>query len=328
MMLGIYGPTVTGKTNLAIELAKNFNGELISADSRQVYRNLDTGTGKVSFQSQVEKHKGYWIVDRVKINGFDLITPGKRFSAADFVISASSTITQITRAKKLPIIVGGTGFYIKALLGGIDSIGIMPDNQLRHKLEAQPVSDLYQKLLKVDSNRAKSMNDSDRQNPRRLIRAIEIAIYNKKHETRNQKLTTKLPNYQTTNCLLIGLTAPNSFLYQKADKWLEIRLNNRLVDEIRNLLAQNVNYKWLESLGLEYKWLTYYLRKKISKEQAVKRLKDDIHGFIRRQKTWFSQFPNIKLYDISTSNWKNQLVKKVELWYTRENAGRKNSNKN
>src|SRR4030042_2644181 len=121
MMLVIYGPTVTGKTNLAIELAKNFNGELISADSRQVYRNLDTGTGKVSFQSQVEKHKGYWIVDGVKINGFDLITPGKRFSAADFVKFSSTKIVQIIRAKKLPMIVGGTGFYIKVLLEGIDT---------------------------------------------------------------------------------------------------------------------------------------------------------------------------------------------------------------
>src|SRR3990167_9401127 len=101
----IYGPTTTGKTALAIDLAKKYNGEIISADSRQVYKGLDIGTGKVSFDSKVEKHKGFWIVDGVKIHGFDLVNPGQRFSVADFLKFASDTMIQIIKSKKIPIIV-------------------------------------------------------------------------------------------------------------------------------------------------------------------------------------------------------------------------------
>src|SRR3989339_1610619 len=110
----IYGPTATGKTALALQLAHKFQGELISADSRQVYKGLDITTGKVSFLSKVERHKGDWIVDGVKIHGFDLKNPGDQFTVADFLNFANSTMIQIIKLKKLPIIVGGTGFYIKA----------------------------------------------------------------------------------------------------------------------------------------------------------------------------------------------------------------------
>src|SRR3990167_9715275 len=116
MMLAIYGPTATGKTDLGITLAKKFNGEIISADSRQIYSGLDIGTGKVNFKSKVEKQKGYWIVDQVKINGFDLAEPGDNFSVADFLEFANDTMIRITGTNKLPIFVGGTGFYIKALI--------------------------------------------------------------------------------------------------------------------------------------------------------------------------------------------------------------------
>src|SRR3972149_6084922 len=175
MMLVIYGPTATGKTTLAIELAQKYNGELISADSRQVYRGLDIGTGKVSFTSKIGKHQGFWIVDDVKIHGFDLVNPGQRFSVADFLTFANSSIVQTIKLNKLPIIVGGTGFYIKALINGIGSIGIPLNPKLRQQLEKLSTTDLYQKLLEINPKRAQSMNDSDRKNPRRLIRAIEIS---------------------------------------------------------------------------------------------------------------------------------------------------------
>src|SRR3990167_10582331 len=123
-VLIIYGPTQTGKTDLALQLAKKYNGELISADSRQVYKGLDIGSGKVGFSDVISKHHGYWTVNGVRINGFDLADPGQQFSAADFLKLANSSISRITKLKKLPIIVGGTGFYIKALLDGIGSIGI------------------------------------------------------------------------------------------------------------------------------------------------------------------------------------------------------------
>src|SRR3990167_9217477 len=149
----IYGPTQTGKTNLALQLARKFQGELISADSRQVYKGLDIGSGKVAFDDVVEKHAGYWIVNGVRINGFDLTGAGKQFTAADFLHFANSSISRIIKVQKLPIIVGGTGFYIKALLDGIGSIGIPADWKLRTRLERLSSDDLYKRLFFIDSVR-------------------------------------------------------------------------------------------------------------------------------------------------------------------------------
>lgn len=307
-MLVIYGPTATGKTNLAIQLAKKFNGEIISADSRQVYKRLDIGTGKVSIDSKTQKYTDYWEVSGVRINGFDLIYPGEQFTAADFLKFASTTMIRIIEEDKLPIITGGAGFYIKALIDGIDSIGVPADQKLRQKLGKLSVIELYQKLTKIDQERAKSMNNSDRQNPRRLFRAIEIA----------SSATKSATNYKrpTTNYLIIGLTAPNEFLYRRADYWLETRLESGMADEVKNIIKQGVDPKWLDNLGLEYRWLSRYLTGKISKEEAFERLKGDIHDFIRRQKTWFSKFKGIKLFDIAQNGWRARLEKNIEDWYT------------
>lgn len=320
MMLVIYGPTATGKTDLAITLAKKFSGELISADSRQVYKDLDIGTGKVSFDGQVEKHSGYWIVNGVKIHGFDLVEPGKRFSVADFLKHIFTSLIRINEVNRLPIVVGGTGFYIKSLIEGIPSIGIPANQKLRRNLEKLSADELYQKLLKIDPNRAQQMNQSDTQNPRRLIRAIEILSQNHKLETRNFKPTTSHYRLPTTDYLLIGLTAPNDYLYNRADDWLEIRLNHGLVEEIQNLIKKGIYADWLEDLGLEYRWLTRFLLGKIEFEKAKERLKGDIHSFIRRQKTWFRKFKDIEIYDISRPNWQGELEKSLDLWYTQENG--------
>ena len=308
----IYGPTATGKTAIGIALAKKYHGEIISADSRQVYKGLDIGSGKVGFDSKVEKHQGYWIVNGIKIHGFDLRAPREQFTVADFIKNASDTMIQIIVSKKLPIIVGGTGFYIKALIDGIESIGIPSDPALRQQLSDLSVDQLYQKLVKLDPDRVKTMNESDRANPRRLVRAIEIATYNKKLKTRNLK--QKIIHYQlpTTNYQLVGLTAPNHFLYNRSDKWLEERLSHGMVDEVKNLLDQKVKPQWLDDLGLEYRWLTRYLLGQITKEEAINRLRGDIHSFIRRQKTWFHQFPNIHLFDISKPSWRQKLEKSIK----------------
>lgn len=314
-ILIIYGPTATGKTALAISLAKKYSGEIISADSRQVYKGLDIGTGKVSFDTIPHKHSGLWIVDGVKIHGFDLVDPGQNFTAVDFLKFASTTLTRISLVKKLPIVVGGTGFYIRALTGGIQSVGTPANPKLRIELEKLSTRTLFQKLLKLDPRRAKSMNDSDRQNPRRLIRAIEIVISYQRPEIRDRKFNAKNWSLETGNYLLIGLTAPNAYLYQRADIWLDQRLQKGMIGEVKNLLEKKINPKWLDGLGLEYRWLTRLLTGQIEKYQAVERLKGDIHNFIRRQKTWFRQFPSISIFDISKPSWRHQLAKTVKDWY-------------
>ena len=326
--LVIFGPTASGKTALAIRLAKRFNGEIISADSRQVYKGLDIGTGKVSFESKVEKHRKYWVVDGVKIHGFDLIDPGISFTVADFLKFTYTSIIQIIKVNKLPIVVGGTGFYIKALIDGIGSIGIPQNPMLRQELEGLAAQQLYQKLLKIDPGRARTMNTSDCANPRRLIRAIEVAVY-KTSTSEESEPTSEVTSYPlpATHYQLISLTAPNEYLYEKADKWLEVRLNHGMIEEVQSLLDQKVSPVWLDNLGLEYRWVSRYLKKEIDYHKMVERLKGDIHGFIRRQKTWFNKFKNISLFDISKPNWQNGLGKIVALCYTLENGRSKKSYK-
>lgn len=307
--LVIYGPTATGKTALALQLARNLDGEIISADSRQVYRGLDIGTGKVGFESKIEKHNGFWIVDGVKIRSFDLVEPGQQFTVSDFLKFTNNSMIQIIELNKLPIIVGGTGFYIKALIDGVESVGVPSDPKLRSQLEKLTVSQLYQKLTEINSKRAESMNDSDRLNPRRLIRAIEISKASNKISNSNSANNTKY--------LIIGLTAPNTYLFEKAEKSFENRLKDGMIEEIKTLLSKGVSSSWLDSIGLEYRWLTKLALGQISKEEALKQSKGALHSFIRRQKTWFKQFKNINVYDISSPSWEDQLEKKVELWYTK-----------
>lgn len=301
MMLVIYGPTVTGKTDLALHLAQKFNGELISADSRQVYKGLDIGTGKVSFESKISKHDKYWLVDGIKIHGFDLANPGQNFTAADFIKFASTKIKQIVKRQKLPIVVGGTGFYIKALIDGIESLGIGRDQKLREKLQKLSVNKLFNQLTKLNKDRAKQMNESDRANPRRLIRAIEIAL-SKQKATNTYNLKSKTYN-------LICLSAPNDYLYRRANIWLEKRLKMGLIDEVKQLLDKRIDPIWLDDLGLEYRWISRLCLGKITKEETVSQLIGDIHKFIRRQKTWFKKFEDARIIDISKKSYQVKIDK-------------------
>lgn len=333
----IFGPTATGKTALAIKLAKIYNGEIISADSRQVYKGLDIGTGKLTIEqlndSAIKRFQSYWIVDGIKIHGFDLAEPEVSFSVADFLKFTKSSIIQITKLKKLPIIVGGTGFYIKSLIGGLDTQGIPANLSLRKRLTNLNRIDLYNHLLKINPLKAKSMNDSDRSNPRRLIRAIEIAMYLQSTSEESEPTSEVNTSYhlqptsevkpsrhpentsEVKEALVFGLTAPNSYLYKKVDMWLKERMKKGMVEEVANLIKSGVNTVWLEDLGLEYRWITRYLKGKISKDVAIERLKGDIHNFVRRQKTWFKQLKGIKIYDITKPFWENELYKDVELYY-------------
>ena len=310
MTLVIFGPTATGKTDLAIKLAKKFNGEIISADSRQVYKKLDIGTGKLSKNltagHKITKSKEHWTVDGVKIYGFDLRDPGKSFSAAEFIAFAKPKIKNIHKSNKLPIITGGTGFYIKSLISPPETINIKQNQKLRLQLTKLGTINLFKKLQKLDSQKAKSLNNSDKNNPRRLIRAIEVAI----------SIAKKNPGKASNDqYLILGLTANNDYLYAKVDDWLNYRLQNGLVEEVKDLLKK-IDPQWLIALGLEYSWITRYINKEISKNVAKDRLKGDIHKLIRTQKNWFHQFPNIKLFDITKTNWRIRLEKTVSLWYT------------
>jgi len=319
MMLVLYGPTVTGKTALAVKLARLYNGELISADSRQAYKSLEIGAGKIAPNCKVNKFNDYWVVDGVKIRGYDTANTGSRWSAANFIAFADKSLKEIQKKDKTPIVVGGTGFYIKSFLDGLDTYGIKPNLKLRKKLENFSVDQLQKELKKINPKRAATLNISDVNNPRRLIRAIEISSANPKKAKNAKEFKQKY--------LIYGLTAPNGFLFKKADEWLETRLNLGLIDEIKNLL-KDVDRNWLISLGLEYKWITEAVSGHISLEYALLRLKGDIHALIRRQKTFFKQFNDIRIFDVTEKNWENKLQNSIDQCYTQINGRQQFSTKN
>lgn len=194
-LLIITGPTASGKTALGIELAKKFNGEIISADSRQVYRGNDIETGK-------DRSFPQW--------GIDIVDPGTDFSVSDFVKYATQVINDIQKRGKLPIVVGGSGQYIKELLNPSETLNIPPNQKLRKKLNTLTLEQLQLELMAIDRKKWESMNESDKKNPRRLVRAIET--------TKKRMILLKLLKTNDTlrnNALVIGLMAPKEIIYQK-----------------------------------------------------------------------------------------------------------------
>jgi len=329
-LLVICGPTATGKTSLGIKLTKKFGGEIVSADSRQVYKGMDIGTGKdlpVNSKFQIPNSKqivnskfqiGYYLLEEVPVWLYDVVEPNYRFNIADYVECASVVIEDIWRRKKLPILVGGTGFYIKAIIDGVETLGIPPDWELREKLSNCPIVQLSNKLKELDHERWRKMNEADRNNPRRLIRAIEIAGKIPNSKIQNQKSKIQ-------KVLFIGLRAPYKFLYQKIDQRVEERVKRGIEKEIRNLLKRG--YNWENSaLGatIGYReWRPYFINSKSEnqnsklKEEIIKRWKYNEHGYARRQMTWFKKDKRINWFEINRPNWLLEVVNFVENWYYR-----------
>ena len=272
-LLIISGPTASGKTSLGFSLAKKFNGEIISADSRQVYKGMDIITGK-----EEDPDIKTWLLS--------VVDPDEDFSVSDFYRLAWEAVNDIWKRGKLPIIVGGTGFYIKALLDGIGTMGIAPDQKLRDKLDALSVEELAKRLQKVDPKRWENMNISDRKNPRRLVRAIEVAG---KLTVNNEQLTV--------NSLWIGLTAPFPLLYERIDKRVDERIKMGGIEETKNL-AKKFGWDVYSMTGQGYRELRGFVEGKISFEEAVKRWKFAEHKYARKQMTWFKKEKRIVWVDI------------------------------
>lgn len=274
-ILVILGPTATGKSAVAIKLAKKYNGEIISADSRQVYKGLNIGTGKVT-----RKEMGQ-IVHHL----LDVEIPQKQFSVSDFKKLATVKIELIERKGKLPIIVGGTGFYIDAITGATNFPDIPVNIRLRKKLNKRSVLSLFNELKKKDPQRAKTI---DSKNKVRLIRALEIISVLGK--VPKQKLKTN------KNFIYVGLDLPKKELDLKILKRLMYRLTHRMIGEAKNLHKQGLSFKRMEELGLEYKYLAKYLKKEISKKELVDELFKEIKRYSKRQRTWFKRNKQIKWF--------------------------------
>lgn len=313
-ILVICGPTAVGKTDLALHLAHEFEGVLIAADSRQVYRGLDIGSGKYSPKDSFKKFSGKWLLKDVWIHGYDLAEPNKRFTAADFAKFFWKTVNKIWKRGKLPILVGGTGFYIMAALKGFETLGIPPNPKLRQRLGRLSTEKLFNQLLEVDKRKAEVLSPTEAKNPRRLIRAIEVAKFKKSYS----KIVSTYPyiNMEEANALKIGLTCPREILYQKIDRRVDERINMGMIEEVKKLLAVEVSNQRLKALGLEYRYLTELVLGEITRAEAISKLKFAIHDAARRQLTWFRREKDIIWFDITDRNFYQKVEKLSEKWYS------------
>ena len=333
--LMILGPTATGKTDLALRLASSFDslrtnlaqGEIVSCDSRQVYVGLDIGTGKIpSTKFQITKSKSFWEVDGIKVWMYDVVSPKIQYTVADYVKDADKVIEEILDRGKLPIIVGGTGLYLKGLIYGLSNLVVPLDLLLRKKLEKYSKEKLQNKLKKEDLNRWEKMNRSDRENPRRLVRAIELSLASLRGAERRSNLI-RSPFGGRNDVLRIGLTAPREVLYKRVDDHVVNRLNQGMIDEAKNLHKKGLSLARMRQLGLEYGVLAEYLSGKIREIKGdrglIKIIQNKIHGFVRRQLTWFKKEKDVTWFDITDKNFPENVEKLVSKWYYASDAAKK-----
>lgn len=323
----ILGPTCTGKTSLAVKLSKLFNGAIISADSRQVVRLMDIGTGKIpagEINRRVERREDKWIVDEVDIFGYDLVNPDDYFSAYDFVKYYQKTIPRIQgdEAKKSLdgrniFLVGGTGFYIDAVTGKTSLAEISPNMELRKSLENLSTEELADKLRRLDESAYKTI---DTKNPARLVRAIEkiiqvggvIASDRRERGDLDEIASPPTADLVPPNDIvtIVGLTADREVLYSQSDKWVDGVFTEKLFEEIKLIQARFPESHRLN--GLIYGSAVDYLAGKTPLEEAKQQAKFAMHAYIRRQQTWFKRNPQIKWFNILHPNFDADITSIVE----------------
>ena len=241
----------------------------------------------------------------------DLVKPSQKFSVSHWVRFTKKTIEDIWQRKKLAIIVGGTGFYIKGFLEGFETLGIAPDWQLRKQLNNLTTRQLMDYLEKINPERWLKMNKSDRNNPRRLVRAIEISKNFKNSEFKIKSDALKL---KIKNTLIIGLRTNYKVLYERIDKRVEKRVEQGIIKEIKSLLEKGYSWRDPGFNTLGYKEFKAFFEKKISLKLAIERWKYDEHHYARRQITWFKKQKNICWFDINRKGWQNKIEKEVSDW--------------
>ena len=274
-LIVIEGTNASGKSSLGVELAKKYNGEIISADSRQVYRRLDLGSGKITPEE----------TDGVPHHLLDVRSPGEFFSMADFQKLAYAAIDDILSRGRQPFLVGGTGLYVDAVADGYILSDKEPDAALREHLETFETPELYRMLKEKLPD-----TDIDPRNRHRVMRALERLAADDYRPGRKE------PRYEL---LKLGVTWPREVLKQRIDERLERRLRQGMTDEVRAMLDDGVSEVFLTKLGLEYKYLTWYLTGKMGYEQMVEELGNAIKRFAKRQMTWFRKDKRIVWLDMA-----------------------------
>ncbi|MDD5486997.1 MAG: tRNA (adenosine(37)-N6)-dimethylallyltransferase MiaA [Dehalococcoidales bacterium] len=299
-LVAITGPTGIGKSRIALEIAKKFTGEIISADSRQVYRLMDIGTAKPTAAERKE----------IPHHGIDIALPDEPFSLANFIDIAYREIDTAHNKGRLPILAGGTGQYIWAIIEGWEIPRIKPDITLRRELEKRALNGemeiLHKELERANPQAAARI---DPRNVRRVIRALEIALTGKENSVQIEN-----PRY---NSLIIGLTAPRKRVYQMVDERVDQMIKNGLVEEVKNLIIAGYSSDLPAMSGIGYRQIARHLEGATSIEETIESIKNESHRLVRMQYNWFSlQDARIKWFDITQPDYTKTIIDEVKGFIT------------
>lgn len=267
-LLVITGPTASGKTSRGVDCAEAFGGEIVSADSRQIYRGMDIGTGK-----DLCEYGG------VPYHMIDIVPAGYKYNLFEYLRDAGEAIDGIRRRGRLPVVVGGTGMYVEALLNGLQLPEVPADPGLRASLEGKSLAELTDMLAQMKQLH----NTTDVDTAKRAIRAIEIAVYYEQHPEAARQAVP----HPVEGAVTIGVDIPRDMRRERISRRLRARLDEGMVDEIRAIIATGVAPDDLIYYGLEYKYVTEYVLGRTDYETMVTALETAIHQFAKRQMTWF-----------------------------------------
>jgi len=305
-LIVILGPTASGKSELAVKLAKKFNGEIVSADSRQVYRDMDIGTGKVTpdtknssnFSTGQVKKKYIFIHQGIPHYCIDVASPKRRFTVVQYRKLALKAINKILKKVHVPILCGGTGFYIQAVVDGIVIPEVPPDWKSRKQLEKKTVKELFNQLKKLDPKRAKTI---EKKNKRRLIRALEIV-----KKIGPVPILKKKPLPYPV--LMTGIKKSPEELRRRIKKRFFKWLKQGLIKEVINLRNSGLSWKKIEDFGIHYRVIARYLQNKINYEGMIEKSIIELQNYAKRQITWFKR--DKRIHWVKNYNKAEKIIKK------------------
>ena len=284
----ILGQTASGKSDLAVKIAKKFKGDVVSADSRQVYKGMDIGTGKIT----KKEAKG------IPHHLLNITSPKKRFAVVQYRKLAIEAINKIQKKGKLPILCGGTGLYIQAVVDGITIPEVKPNWSLRRILDKFSIEELFKKLKELDQKRAETI---DKHNKRRLIRAIEIVLKTKKPVPELKKIPLPYP------VLILGIKKKKDELEKLIEKRFLKWLEEGFLKEVFNLKKMGLSWKRIEEFGINYRTASQYLQKLITEDEFIKKSLIELRNYAKRQMVWFKR--DKRIIWIKTQKEAERLIK-------------------
>lgn len=290
----ICGPTASGKTGLSIEVAKEVGGEIVSADSMQIYKEMDIGTAKVT-KEEAEGIRHYMI---------DVVSPEEKYSVAEYKKQAEEAIEVILNKKKVPIIVGGTGLYVNSLVYNIEYHNLPNDEEYRkyleQRVEEEGLSNLYREACEIDEKAMKKISINDK---KRILRVLEM--YHQTGKTKTQLEEESRKNEPKYDYCIFALEMEREKLYDRIEKRVDIMVKDGLMDEVRNLLEKYTEFPTAMQ-GLGYKEVTEYLKGQCTEEEMIQKLKQETRRYAKRQMTWFRKLENVVWLNTADGLQKNK----------------------